>query len=157
VSLRVHRPIQRPAAGVSVWSPGGALLTSLNTTQLGQEFAPWQPGDYTLTVRLADVPYMPGPHRVDFWVHNPGGDLYAHVEDAITFEIGQSPIYGTTEVTAGFGAVYTRVEVTVDPSEGAAQGSLVGAVSSDAAADGLGPDDARPSQPNSLPGVSARR
>src|SRR6476620_4079402 len=30
VSLRVHRPIQRPAAGVSVWSPGGALLTSLN-------------------------------------------------------------------------------------------------------------------------------
>jgi lipopolysaccharide transport system ATP-binding protein len=175
VSLRVHRPIQRPAAGVSVWSPGGALLTSLNTTQLGQEFAPWQPGDYLLTVRLAQVPYMPGPHRVDFWVHNPGGDLYAHVEDAITFEIGQSPIYGTTEVTAGFGAVYTRVEVTVDPREGGAAGSVAGDVTAgvavpaagggevtptdarDAAADGPGSDDARPSQPDPLPGVSARR
>jgi len=125
VRIRVNRPIQRPAAGVSIWSPGGALLTSVNTTHLGQEFAPWAPGDYVLTVRLRDVPYMPGPHRVDFWVHNPGGDLYAHVEDAITFEIGQSPLYGTTEVSAGFGAVYTKVDVSVDEAEpGTASGEI---------------------------------
>jgi homopolymeric O-antigen transport system ATP-binding protein len=116
VDIRVHEPILRPAAGVSIWSPAGALLTSLNTTHLGQEFEPWAPGDYVLCVRLGDVPYLPGPHRVDFWVHNPGGDLYAHVEDAITFEIGQSALYGTNVLGREFGAVYTKVDVSVAPA-----------------------------------------
>jgi lipopolysaccharide transport system ATP-binding protein len=117
VEIRVKEPILRPASGVSVWSPGGALLTSLNTDHLGQELEPLAAGIHTVTVRLANIPYLPGPHRVDFWVSGPGGHLYAHVEDAITFEVGESPLYGTTLVDRGFGCVYTKVEVTTRSAE----------------------------------------
>jgi len=75
-----------------------------------------------LEVRLSEVPYLPGPHRVDFWVHNPGGDLHAHVEDAITFEIGQSALYGTSVVGREFGAVYTKVDVTATRTDDALPG-----------------------------------
>jgi lipopolysaccharide transport system ATP-binding protein len=116
VDIRVKTPILRPASGVSVWSPGGALLTSINTDQLGVELEPLAAGDHTVTVRLANMPYLPGPHRVDFWVSGPGGHLYAHVEDAITFEVGESVLYGTTQVDRGFGCVYTKVEVSTRPA-----------------------------------------
>jgi lipopolysaccharide transport system ATP-binding protein len=117
VDIRVKTPILRPASGVSVWSPGGALLTSLNTDHLGIELEPLEAGDHTVTVRLANIPYLPGPHRVDFWVSGPGGHLYAHVEDAISFEVGESALYGTTDVDRGFGCVYTKVEVSTRPAD----------------------------------------
>jgi lipopolysaccharide transport system ATP-binding protein len=120
VAIRVKEPIRRPASGVSIWSPGGALLTSLNTDHLGVELGSLPVGDHTVTVRLQDVPYLPGPHRVDFWVSGPGGHLYAHVEDAITFDIGDSLLYGTTLVDRGFGCVYTRIDVAIHPAQDAA-------------------------------------
>jgi len=116
VRLRVRKPIQRPGAGVSIWSPAGVLLMSINTTHLGQEFEPWPVGERTLVVRLSKVPFLPGIHRAGFWVHDPLGDIHAHIEDGITFEIGQSPIYGTSEVHAGFGCVFTQVEMFSEPS-----------------------------------------
>jgi lipopolysaccharide transport system ATP-binding protein len=115
VELRVLKPISRPGAGLSVWSPAGVMLISLNSTHLGQTFEPWPVGDRTLTVRLSKVPFLPGLHRAGFWVHDPLGDIYAHVEDSITFEIGQSPIYGTSEVTPGFGCVFTQIDMATEP------------------------------------------
>ena len=117
VDIRVKSPIMRPASGVSIWSPGGALLTSLNTDHLGLELDSLPVGEHTVSVRLEKVPYLPGPHRVDFWVSGPGGHLYAHVEDAITFEIGDSPLYGTTLVDRGFGSVYTKIGVSIRPTD----------------------------------------
>ncbi len=116
VTVRVREAIQRPASGLSVWSPGGALLTSLNTDHLGQELEPMSAGEHTVTIRLSNIPYLPGPHRVDFWVSGPGGHLYAHVEDAITFEVGESALYGTTQVDRGFGCVFTKVQVSTSPA-----------------------------------------
>ncbi|MHB8458857.1 MAG: ABC transporter ATP-binding protein [Candidatus Limnocylindrales bacterium] len=117
VHVRVREQILQPAVGVSVWSPAGVLLTSVDTTQSGEELLPLAPGAHTLTVRLRDVSFLPGSHRVDFWIQGPGGHLYAHVEDAITFEIGQSPLYGTSHVDRGFGCVYTNVSVTAEPDD----------------------------------------
>jgi len=117
VDINVKSPILRPASGVSVWSPGGALLTSLNTDHLGIELEPLAAGRHTVTVRLGNIPYLPGPHRVDFWVSGPGGHLYAHVEDAITFEVGESALYGTTQVDRGFGCVFTKVDVSTSTPE----------------------------------------
>jgi len=114
VRMRVNRAIQRPAAGVSVWSPSGVLLTSVNTEHLGLRLDPLEAGEQRMTIRLANVPYLPGPHRLGFWVMAPGGHLYAHAEDAITFEIGQSSIYGTAYVERGFGTVYTNVGIAVN-------------------------------------------
>ena len=96
VRMRVRDTIQRPAAGINVWSPGGTLLTSVNTDHLGLVLPPLEAGDRTMSIRLSEVPFLPGPHRLGFWVYAPGGHIYAHVEDAMTFEIGQSPIYGTS-------------------------------------------------------------
>ena len=116
---RAEHPDERagtdhPARGrnFSVWSPTGILLVSVDTGQLGQELETWEPGERTLTIRLGKVPFLPGAHRVDLWVQAPGGHLYAHVEDAIAFEIGQSPLYGTSYIDRGFGCVFTSVEVS---------------------------------------------
>ena len=49
-------------------------------------------------------------------MQNVTGDIYAHVEDAITFEVGQSPLFGTNMVDGGFGVVFTKVEVTISPT-----------------------------------------
>jgi lipopolysaccharide transport system ATP-binding protein len=128
VRLRVKSPIPHPGAGISVWSPTGVLLTSINTTHLGQEFEPWPVGERTMVVRLSKVPFLPGLHRAGFWVHAPLGDIFAHVEDAITFEIGQSPIYGTSEITPGFGCVYTDIAMTSEPGPADESGSTPFAV-----------------------------
>ena len=112
VHVRVREPIQQPAVGVSIWSPTGVLLTSVDTSQSGTELPPLARGEHTLTLRLGQVAYLPGPHRVDFWIQGPGGHLYAHVEDSISFEIGQSPLYGTSHIDRGFGCVYTKIDVT---------------------------------------------
>ena len=71
--------------------------------------------DLGMAIRLGNVPYLPGTHRVDFSVQGPGGHIYAHVEDSITFEIGQSPLYGTSHVDRGFGAVYTKIGLDLQP------------------------------------------
>jgi lipopolysaccharide transport system ATP-binding protein len=110
--MRVRATIQRPAVDVSIWSPTGALLTSISTTQIGQELGPWEPGDHTMTVRLGRVPFLPGSHRVTLSLQDPGGHVYARVEHGIAFDIGQSPLYGTTQLDRRFGCVYTQVEVT---------------------------------------------
>jgi lipopolysaccharide transport system ATP-binding protein len=121
IRMNVRERITRPAAGISVWSPTGVLLVSVDTGQLGQELETWEPGERTLTIRLGKVPFLPGAHRVDLWVQAPGGHLYAHVEDAIAFEIGQSPLYGTSYIDRGFGCVFTSVEVSASqPAEPAA-------------------------------------
>lgn len=117
IRMKVQSTIQRPSAGINVWSPAGVLLTSVNTDHLGITLPPLEPGEQTVTVRLAGVPYLPGPHRLGFWVYAPGGHLFAHVEDAMTFEIGQSPIYGTSYISRGFGVVQTKVEIDLNRSD----------------------------------------
>jgi lipopolysaccharide transport system ATP-binding protein len=120
VRLRVLAPIPRPGVGLNIWSPTGVLLMSLNSTHLGQEFEPWPTGDRNLVIRLIKAPFLPGLHRAGFWVHDPLGDIYAHVEDAITFEVGQSSLYGTSEINPGFGVVYAGVEISTNADPEAA-------------------------------------
>jgi lipopolysaccharide transport system ATP-binding protein len=122
VRMRALADINRPAAGVSTWSPTGVLLTSVDTTQLGVDLPPMPAGEHVMTIRLGNVPYLPGTHRVDFSVQGPGGHIYAHVEDSITFEIGQSPLYGTSHVDRGFGAVYTKIGLVLRPASDVAAG-----------------------------------
>jgi lipopolysaccharide transport system ATP-binding protein len=117
VRMDVKSTIQRPAAGINIWSPSGVLLTSINTDHLGVSLSPLEAGERTISIRLKDVPLLPGPHRLGFWVYAPGGHVFAHVEDAMTFEIGQSPLYGTSYIDRGFGVVHTKVEIAVKPAD----------------------------------------
>lgn len=114
VRMRVRERISRPAAGITITTANGVRLVTVDTSQMGQVFEPWEPGERTVTVRLRDVPFLPGTHRVDFWVMAPGGHLYAHAPDTISFEIGQSPLYGTSYVNREFGSVYTAVDVSTE-------------------------------------------
>ncbi len=118
VRMRVKERITRPAAGITITTANGVRLVTVDTSQMGQVFEPWEAGERNVTVRLRDVPFLPGTHRVDFWVMAPGGHLYAHAPDTISFEIGQSPLYGTSYVNREFGSVFTPVEVSTEAVEG---------------------------------------
>ena len=142
IQMQVNERIARPSAGISVWSPTGVLLVSVDTDQLGQELEAWDPGHRTLTIHLGAVPFLPGAHRVDLWVQAPGGHLYAHVEDAIAFEIGQSSLYGTSYIDRGFGCVFTAVQVSapVSTAPAAPAASGTGSPGSSGAAPGEAAD-----------------
>jgi lipopolysaccharide transport system ATP-binding protein len=122
IQLRVHvrERIQRLAMDISIESPTGVLLTNINTTAIGQELGPWEPGDRTVTIRLGSVAFMPGAHRVGLSMYGPDGRAYVDLVNGITFEIGQSALFGTTYIDSRYGCVYTKIDVATDSSGSAA-------------------------------------
>jgi lipopolysaccharide transport system ATP-binding protein len=108
--VRVKEPIGHPALNISLWNAGGMLMTSVNSVQTGAILEPWEAGERDVSIILRQVPYMPGDYRADIWLMNPQGHIYAYVEDAVAFEIGQSPLYGTSHITPGYGSVYTNID-----------------------------------------------
>ena len=113
--VRVKVPVARPALNISLWSANGLLMTSVNSVQAGMELEPWEPGERDVSIVLRSVPYLPGNYRADIWLMGPQGHIFAYVEDAIAFEIGQSPVYGTSHITPGFGSVYTNIDFQPPP------------------------------------------
>ncbi len=117
VKLRASRDIAYPACGLAIRNGYGVLVTSLNSVQNGQMLPGWKTGEHTIAVRLRRAPYLPGSYRADFWVMGPASsdEIFAHAEDAIAFEIAQSPIYGMSHVgSAGWGSTYTEMDFSTD-------------------------------------------
>ena len=109
VRVEVREPITAPACGISLWTASGVLLTSVNSVQMGVELDSWPAGELELDVVVRDVAFLPGPYKADFWVMSPQSHLYAHAEDAIRFEIGETQIYGTSQVDQRWGCVYSDI------------------------------------------------
>jgi len=117
VRLFVKEPINQPACGISVSNDRGVLMTSINTVEQGFHLQSFPSGELEIKVKMNHVAYLPGDYIASFWVMNPQGHIYAMAEDAIRFEIGQSPIYGTRQIDHRWGVVYTRVEFSPNPSQ----------------------------------------
>jgi lipopolysaccharide transport system ATP-binding protein len=113
VRVRAQAPIHHPACGISITNDQGVTLTCINTVELGAVLAPLPAGEADLGIRLHRVPYLPGRYRASFWVMNPQCHIYARADNAISFEIGQGPLYGTREIDHRWGCVYTQVDFTV--------------------------------------------
>jgi hypothetical protein len=117
IELDILQEIRHPACGVSIKNQQGILITCINTVEMGTTLNPFPTGRIKLRISLEQTPYLPGIYHVTFWVMNPQGHIYLWVEDAILFEIGQSPIYGTSQIDYRWGCVYTKIEFasTVQP------------------------------------------
>jgi len=113
VTLRVAATIHQPACGISISNEQGVLMTCINTVEQGTILDPLPYGEVNLKVKLKRVPFLPGRYTASFWVMNPQGHIYAMAENAIGFEIGQSPLYGTREVDHRWGCVYTGIEFSL--------------------------------------------
>ena len=115
--VEVTEPISQPQVGISLWTASGILLTSVGTEQQGVELEPWPAGEMDVDVVVRDCAYLPGPYKADIWVMGPQG-MHAHAEDAIQFEIGESQIYGTSQVDQGWGCVFSDIEFVGPRSHG---------------------------------------
>ena len=107
--VEVSEPISQPQVGISLWTASGTLLTSVGTEDQGVELEPWPAGEMNIDVVVRKCDYLPGPYKADIWVMGPQG-MHAHAEDAIQFEIGESRIYGTSQVDQGWGCVFSDIE-----------------------------------------------
>jgi hypothetical protein len=110
VHLNIRESINQPACGISITNEYGILMTCINTVEQGISLARFPRGELNLAIRLANVAFLPGRYTGSLWIMSPQGHIYAMAEDVITFEIGQSPIYGTCQIDHRWGCVYTSVE-----------------------------------------------
>ena len=118
VQVDVLEPISQPACGVSIWTASGILLISVSTSQMGLELPAWPAGRYAVDVTVRRAIFMPGPYKVDFWISNQQDHMYAHAEDAIRFEMGETPLYGVSQVDQRWGVVYSDIEFVPGLTEG---------------------------------------
>jgi lipopolysaccharide transport system ATP-binding protein len=109
VDVDVLEPISQPQVGISLWTASGILLTSVSSEQQGVELPPWPAGKMSVDIVVRDCDYLPGPYKADIWIMGPQG-MHAHAEDAIRFEIGETQIYGTSQVDQRWGCVYSDIE-----------------------------------------------
>ena len=116
VRLDVLEAIKQCACGVSITNEHAVLMTCINTVEQGTVLPPFSAGEMDVEIELRDVKFLPGSYTASFWVMNPQGHIYVMAKNAITFEIGQSPIYGTREIDHRWGCVYTNVQFLVKNS-----------------------------------------
>jgi lipopolysaccharide transport system ATP-binding protein len=114
IDLRLKAELRQPACGLGISNEFGVLMTSINTVELGTPLPPLPAGNATVCVRVHENVFLPGNYRASFWVMTPQGHVFAHAEDAITFEIAQTPLYGLCEVDHRWGCVYSRVDFTAN-------------------------------------------
>lgn len=115
VQMTVHDAIEHPACGVSVWNRQGVVMLSVTSGDHGLELPPLPKGEMEVVVRLLDLPFTPGQYTASFWVMSPQWHVYAVAEAAISFEIGQSGLYGTKEIDQRWGCVYVPIEYSWAP------------------------------------------
>lgn len=109
IKLKALEAINHPACGINIWNARGVLMTSINTVEQGVILPSLPAGEVSLTIRIDKIVYLPGLFIADFWVMNPQNHIYAMAEQAITFELGQTPLYGTNQVDHRWGSVYSKV------------------------------------------------
>jgi lipopolysaccharide transport system ATP-binding protein len=115
VRIDARNRIAKPAYGISITNERGVLMTCVNTVELGVAQPELPAGESTICVRINRTNFLPGYYSASFWVMNPQTHVYAMCEDAIAFEIGQAPIYGTCHVDHRWGAVYSDIEFSAAP------------------------------------------
>ena len=116
INLQLKAELKQPACGLSISNEFGVLMTCINTVELGTPMAPLPAGNATVCVRVHENVFLPGLYRASFWIMNPQGHIFAHAEEAITFEIVQTPLYGVCEVDHRWGCVYSNIEFSVEPT-----------------------------------------
>ena len=115
VRIEAKNRITKPAYGIAIVNDRGVLMTSINTVELGVSPPELPQGKSVVCVRINRTNFLPGYYTASFWVMNPQTHIYAMAENAITFEIAQVPIYGTSNVNYEFGCVYSDIEFSVEP------------------------------------------
>jgi lipopolysaccharide transport system ATP-binding protein len=113
IRLHITEPIHQPACGISISNEYGVLITCVNTVEQGIILQSFPSGEMDVIARLRHVPFLPGSYMVSFWIMNPQGHIYAMAENAIVFEIGQSFLYGTSQLDHRWGCVYTEIDYTL--------------------------------------------
>ncbi len=116
VRMTVHEAIAHPACGVSVWNRQGVVMLSVTSGDHDIELPPLPQGEMEVVVRLRDLPFTPGKYTASFWVMSPQWHVYAAADAAISFEIGQSGLYGTKEIDHRWGCVYVPIEYSWAPA-----------------------------------------
>src|SRR5262249_29897055 len=114
VTLYVTRRISQPACGIAVYNSHGVLMTCVNTVELGSALPSFPEGELNLTIRLEKAAFLPGSYTASFWAMNPQCHIFAMAEQAIHFEIGQTPLYGTCQIDSRWGCVYTNVHFSLE-------------------------------------------
>jgi lipopolysaccharide transport system ATP-binding protein len=114
VRVRVEEPIQYPNFHLSITNEYGVLISQINTVEQGVTVAPLAAGDATVTVMLRRITFLPGRYTATFSVLNPQCHIYARAEDAISFEVEQTGLFGTRQVDRTWGCVYTEIDFRVE-------------------------------------------
>ncbi len=115
VRMRVNEEIHHPAVGIGIHTEQGVLLTSVSSVEQGILLDPFHQGEMVFDVKLCKIPYIAGFYRMDLWFTNPQGHYYARADDTIRFEVGQSAIYGVSQVDARWGSVYAKIQFGAAP------------------------------------------
>jgi len=117
IRVRLREAIERPACSISIYNQFSTLMTAVNTTEQGIELDPLPPGETEIAVVLGPITYLPGSYRMTFELVNPQGHIYAAAAEAIHFEIGQRPLYGTRDLDHRWGCVFTPVAYRIRSAE----------------------------------------
>ncbi|HYV52364.1 MAG TPA: ABC transporter ATP-binding protein [Candidatus Eisenbacteria bacterium] len=114
IRLKVVEPINQPVCAIEIWNSHGVMMLSINTADQGEILERFPAGELNLTIRLGKIPFMPDVYTASVVVMNSHFHWHAIAEHAICFEIGQSPLYGTSVTDHRWGCVYTKVDFIPD-------------------------------------------
>lgn len=114
VQVNSSQTIRHPACGIGFFSEKGALLTSINTVELGSSLPELPMGVSQIRVVIERLPYLPGKYYGNFWIMNPQGHIYVNAEKSILLEVEKSAVYGLSEVDDRWGSVYLPIEFRVE-------------------------------------------
>lgn len=115
IHLRVHEFIRFPVFYIEIRNHMGTVMTCVNTTEQGIEFAPMSRGEYEVAIAVGPIAYLPGLYRISINFENPSGHFYVMAEDAIQLDVASSPLYGTIDVDSRWGCVFTPIRYEVTP------------------------------------------
>jgi lipopolysaccharide transport system ATP-binding protein len=113
ILVEAKRSIQYPACGIGFYSEKGALLTSINTVELGKNLPVLPAGKSKISVAISKMPYLPGNYFASFWIMSPQGHIYINAEKSISFNIVQTAVYGTCEIDDRWGSVYLPIDFII--------------------------------------------
>lgn len=114
VCIESDNLIQYPACGIGFYSEKGALLSSVNTVELGKSMPPIPPGRSKILISMDSVPYLPGRYVGSFWIMNPQRHIYANADRKLRLTVDQSAVYGTSHIDDRWGSVYIPVDFSID-------------------------------------------
>ena len=110
VQADVLEPLSQPYVGISLATASGIRVTRVSSLEMGVDPAPWPVGKMPIDIIVRGAPYLPGPYKADVWIENAQGHVHAEAFDAITFEMGETPLYGVSQVDQRWGVVYSDIE-----------------------------------------------